>query len=315
MAKVQITVLFLLASLTAFAQSYEKVPFGDFEQWVVRYIDESQIIGGNRKTLYVVGPTDTIVGNEVYDYKKSIWATSNAYAKVMGVTKTSTNVTPDRGPTGRCAKLATQYASCKVAGMVNIRVLAGGSIYWGKMLEPITGVSDPYAFMDWGIPFTKRPKAMVLNYKSVIPNTGKLVKGTTFRTIEFDGYDPAEIMFVLQYRWEDEKGNIHAKRVGTAVYHVDKTSNGWVNNFRIPVIYGDARKSPDYKPYMDLITGEKTMYALNHKGKNKPVIEEGWADADCPATHAVMAVTSGSQGAFIGALGNILWVDEIRLEY
>ena len=307
--------MFLLASLSVSAQRYEKVPFGDFEQWVVRYIDESQIIGGNRKTLYVVGPTDTIVGNEAYDYKKTIWATSNAFAKVMGITKTSTNVTPDRGPTGRCAKLATQYAYCKVAGMVNIKVLAGGSIYWGKMLEPITGVSDPYAFMDWGIPFTKRPKAMVLNYRSVIPNTGKLVKGTTFRTIEFDGYDPAEIMFVLQYRWEDEKGNIHAKRVGTAVYHVDQTSHGWVNNFRIPVIYGDARKSADYKPYMDLITGEKTMYALNSKGKKKPVVEEGWADADCPVTHAIMAVTSGSQGAFIGALGNILWVDEIRLEY
>ena len=315
MAKVQIIVLFLLASLSAFAQHYEKVPFGDFEQWVVRYIDESQIIGGNRKTLYVVGPTDTIVGNEAYDYKKTIWATSNAYAKVMGVTKTSTNVTPDKGPTGRCAKLATQYASCKVAGMVNIKVLAGGSIYWGKMLEPITGVSDPYAFMDWGIPFTKRPQALVLNYRSVIPNTGKLVKGTTFRTIEFDGYDPAEIMFVLQYRWEDEKGNIHAKRVGTAVYHVDQTSHGWISDFRIPVIYGDARKSPDYKPYMDLITGEKTMYALNSKGKKKPLIEEAWADADCPATHAIMVITSGSQGAFIGALGNILWVDEILLEY
>ncbi len=307
--------MFLLASLSVSAQRYEKVPFGDFEQWVVRYIDESQIIGGNRKTLYVIGPTDTIVGNEAYDYKKTIWATSNAFAKVMGITKTSTNVTPDRGPTGRCAKLATQYAYCKVAGMVNIKVLAGGSIYWGKMLEPITGVSDPYAFMDWGIPFTKRPKAMVLNYRSVIPNTGKLVKGTTFRTIEFDGYDPAEIMFVLQYRWEDEKGNIHAKRVGTAIYHVDQTSHGWVSDFRIPVIYGDARKSPDYKPYMDLITGEKTMYALNSKGKKKPLIEEDWADADCPATHAIMVITSGSQGAFIGALDNILWVDEIRLEY
>ena len=307
--------MFLLASLSAFAQRYEKVPFGDFEQWVVRYIDESQIIGGQRKTLYVIGPTDTIIGNEAYDYKKTIWATSNAFAKVMGVTKTSTNVTPDRGPTGRCAKLATQYACCKVAGMVNIKVLAGGSIYWGKMLEPITGVSDPYAFMDWGIPFTKRPKAMVLNYRSVIPNTGKLVKGTTFRTIEFDGYDPAEIMFVLQYRWEDEKGNIHAKRVGTAIYHVDQTSHGWISDFRIPVIYGDARESPDYKPYMDLITGEKTMYALNSKGKKKPLIEEDWADADCPATHAIMVITSGSQGAFVGALDNILWVDEIRLEY
>lgn len=315
MAKVQITALLLLASLTAFAQRYEKVPFGDFEQWAVRYIDESQIIGGQRKTLYVIGPTDTIIGNEAYDYKNTIWSTSNAWARVMGVTKTSTNVTPDRGPTGRCAKLVTQYAFCKVAGLVNIRVLAGGSIYWGKMLEPVTGVKDPYAYMDWGIPFTKRPKALVLNYKSNIPNTGKLVKGTTFRTIEFDGYDPAEILFILQYRWEDSKGNIHAKRVGTAMYHVDKTSNGWVNDFRVPVIYGDARESKDYQPYMQLISGDKTMYALNSKGKKKPIIEEGWADADCPVTHAIMSITSGSQGAFIGALGNVLWVDEIRLEY
>ena len=305
----------LLFSVMAYGQRYEKVPFGDFEQWAVRYIDESQIIGGQRKTLYIPGPTDTISGNEPYDYKNTIWATSNAFAKVMGVVKTSTNVTPDSGPKGRCAKLVTQFAYCKVAGMVNIKVLAGGSIYWGKMLEPVTGVNDPYAFMDWGIPFTKRPKALVLNYKSKIPNTGKLVKGTTFRTIEFDGYDPAEILFILQYRWEDSKGNIHAKRVGTAMYHVDKTSDGWVNDFRLPVIYGDARNSKDYQPYMDLISGDKTMYALNSKGKKKRIIEEGWAEADCPVTHAVMAITSGSQGAFVGALDNVLWVDEIRLEY
>ena len=315
MAKVQVTVLLLLASLTAFAQRYEKVAFGDFEHWAVRYIEESAVVGGKTKTLYVVGPTDTIRRNGVYDYKNTNWGTSNAYARVMGVTKTSTNVFPDYGPTGRCAKLATQYASCKVVGLVNIRVLAAGSIYWGKMLEPVTGVSDPYAYMDWGIPFTKRPKALVLNYKSKIPNTGKLVKGTTFRNTEFDGYDPAEIVFILQNRWEDEKGNIHAKRVGTAIYHIDKTSDGWIKDFRVPVIYGDATKSKDYKPYMDLISGDKTMYALNKKGKKKPILEEGWADADCPVTHAVLAITSGSQGAFIGALGNVLWVDEIRMEY
>ena len=141
------------------------------------------------------------------------------------------------------------------------------------------------------------------------------MKGTTFRTIEFDGYDPAEILFVLQYRWEDEKGNIHAKRVGTAVFHFDKSSNGWVSDFHIPVIYGDARKSKEYQPYMDLISGDKTMYALNGKGKKKPIFEEAWADADCPVTHAVLMITSGSQGAFIGALGNMLWVDEIRLGF
>ena len=308
-------ILCLLASLTAAAQRYEMVPFGDFEQWAVRYITESQVIGGQEKTLYVIGPMDTVYGNVAYDYKNTIWSSSNAFARVAGVTKTSTNVTPDQGPTGRCAKLTTQFAFCKVAGLVNIKVLAAGSVYWGKMLEPITGVSNPYAFMDWGIPFTKRPKALVLNYKAIIPNTGRLVKGTTFRTIEFDGYDPAEILFVLQYRWEDEKGNIHAKRVGTAVFHIDKSSNGWVCDFHIPVIYGDARKSKEYQPYMDLISGDKTMYALNGKGKKKPIFEEAWADADCPVTHAVLMITSGSQGAFIGALGNMLWVDEIRLGF
>ena len=315
MAKIQVTIVCLLACLTAAAQRYEKVPFGDFEQWTVRYITESQIIGGQEKTLYMIAPTDTVRGEEPYDYNNTIWSSSNAFAKVMGVVKTSTNVTPDKGTNGRCAKLATQFASCKVAGLINIKVLAAGSIYWGKMLEPITGVSDPYAFMDWGIPFTKRPKALVLNYKAIIPNTGKLVKGTTFRTTEFDGYDPAEVLFVLQYRWEDEKGNIHAKRVGTAVYHIEQSSNGWIKDARIPVIYGDARKSKDYKPYMDLISGDKTMYALNSKGKKKPILEEAWADSNSPVTHAIMMITSGSQGAFIGALGNVLWVDEVRLEY
>ena len=314
MEKIQI-ILLLLVSQLAFGQRTEKVPFGDFEQWMVRYVTESKIIGGQEKALYVIGPTDTIHSNELYDYKNTIWATSNALAKVMGVVKTSNNVTPDKGLTGKCAKLATQFAYCKVAGMVNIKVLASGSIYWGKLLEPVTGVSDPFAFIDWGIPFTNRPKALVLDYKANIPNTGKLVKGTTTRTVEFDGYDPAEILFVLQYRWEDEKGNVHAKRVGTAICHIDQSSDGWIKDFSVPVIYGDARESAEYQPFMDLLLDDRTMYAINSKGKKKPILEETWADSDCPVTHAIMWLCSGSSGPFVGAIGNVLWVDEIRLEY
>ena len=66
---------------------------------------------------------------------------------------------------------------------------------------------------------------------------------------------------------------------------------------------------------MNLVSGDKTMYALNSKGKKKLILEEAWADANFPVTHAIMMITSGSQGAFIGALGNVFWVDEIRLEY
>lgn len=306
-----LAMLALLVSCSLSAQRYEKVPFGDFENWTVRYIKESAILGGQTKALYMVAPTDTIRENEVFDYSRTIWSSSNAYAVVMGITKTSTSVVPDKGPSGTCAKLETSYASCKVIGLVNIKVLSSGSIFWGKTLEPITGTKNPFSFMDWGIPFTKRPVALVLDYKAVLPNTGKIVKGNK----QIDGYDPEEMMLMLQNRWEDAQGNIHAKRVGTAFYHIEKSTDGWVKGFRIPVIYGDARKSSQYKDFMDLKTGNRTLYALNSRGKSVPILEEGWAEPSEAVTHAVLSIATGSQEAFSAALGNILWVDNIRLEY
>lgn len=40
--------------------------YGDFEQWIVRYIQESPIIGGQCKTIYAIGKTDTIRNNIPY---------------------------------------------------------------------------------------------------------------------------------------------------------------------------------------------------------------------------------------------------------
>ncbi len=298
------------------AQTYELLPYTDFETWTVRYIKESKIFGGNVKTLYLPGPNDTINKNEAFDYSKTKWASSNAYAVVAGMTKTSTNVTPAKGPSGTCAKLETSYASCKVAGIINIKVLAAGSLYLGEMIEPIKGVSDPYANMDWGVPFKKRPKAFVMDYKARIQNTGTLTKGTTFRHTTFPGYDPSEVVVILQNRWEDSKGNIHAKRVGTAIYHIGKSTNGWETDFRMPIFYGDRSVYPGYETYMGLRSSGYTMlYARNSKGKIVPIHEDEWGTPNTPVTHIIVSVTSGSCGAFIGELGNVLWIDNLRLEY
>lgn len=316
MEKVKISVLaFLVAVLPLSAQRVELLPFGDFEHWTVRYIKESAVVGGEVKTLYMLGPDGVIDGNKVYDYSKTPWASSNAYAKVSGVTKTSLSVEPDEGPSGRCAKLSTVFASCRVAGLVDIQVLATGSLYWGRMFEPITGVKNPYANMDWGIPFTGHPTALLLDYKAFLPATGKLVRGTTFRKVEFPGQDPCQVLLLLQRRWEDADGSIHAERVGTAVLRIGSSTSGWVIDKRIPVLYGDARNQPGYRPYMDLVKGAKTLYAVNSRGKRVPVIEEGWADADATCTHAVLHIASGCQGGYTGALGNTLWVDNLRMEY
>ena len=66
---------------------------------------------------------------------------------------------------------------------------------------------------------------------------------------------------------------------------------------------------------MELLKGERTLYALNSRGEKKPILEEGWADEGTPCTHAVLQITAGSQGAFTGAIGNTLWIDNVRLEY
>ena len=316
MEKVQIAILVLLtAIIPANAQRIERVPFGDFESWTVRHITESAIIGGETKTIYVIGPSETISTNTAYDYSRTIWASSNAYARVSGVTKTSLTVEPDEGPSGKCARLTTRFASCKVAGLVEIKVLASGAIYWGKMLEPITGVRNPYAFMDWGIPFSGRPSALLLDVKAYLPDTGILTKGTTFSQKEFAGKDPCQIMLILQKRWEDDEGNIHALRVGSAFKRIHSSSEGWINDMRVEMIYGDASSDARYRDYMGLLNGRLTLYALNSRGQKKPIKEEGWAAPDETPTHAVLQITAGSHGAFIGELGNTLWLDNIRLEY
>lgn len=80
------------------AQTTEKeneklIPFGDFNSWMVRIIDESFVIGGNTKTLYEVAPVDTIRGDKPYiSSTVSPWRTSNVMAKVSGVTKCSISV-------------------------------------------------------------------------------------------------------------------------------------------------------------------------------------------------------------------------------
>ena len=85
----KVTLLLLLLSVICHGQRYEMVKFGDFENWTVRNITESAILGGNTRPIYMVAPTDTVNGNRTFNYSKTIWASSNASAVVAGITKTS----------------------------------------------------------------------------------------------------------------------------------------------------------------------------------------------------------------------------------
>ena len=313
MKKIALIIAIMAIAATGMkAEKLEPIKFGDFENWVTRVIKESGVIGGNTKKVYEIAPSTTINGAKAYsNMGGSQWATSNVYAKVMGVVKTSNAVFPDKHGAGRCAKLTTLLEHVKAAGIVNMDVLVSGTIFLGKMLEPVSSTKNPYSKMEMGIPYTKTPKFLQFDYRLVAPAGAPIYSSGFGSKKTLSGRDNAEVFVILQHRWEDSKGNIHAERVGTGRERFGKTTMGWVNKHRIPIWYGDIRKHAGYKPYMGLISKEKSYYARNKKGKMVPVVEEKWAVAGTKPTHVMVMLSSGCGTAYTGTVGMTLWVDNV----
>ena len=313
-----ILALTLTATTNANGQNIQPIKYGDMNQWVTRHVKESAIIGGNTKTLYEIAPAKTWKQNAPYtNWGGSPWGTSNVMAKVSGITKTNVSVYRDSHPGhGFCAKLVTHIETCKVLGIVNIKVLAAGSIFLGETLEPITSTSNPMAKLDAGMKFTGKPKALVFDYRVKLSGHPNRIKETGFSKVKtVAGIDMADCVCLLQKRWEDAKGNIWAKRVGTMVVRFAKTTNGWVENASFPIHYGDITRQHFYKPYMGLLSGNEKKREKNSKGKMMPVKEIGWATANEAPTHMILQFDSSHGGAYIGSVDNTLWVDNVRVEY
>lgn len=308
---------FLAAAINVSAQKEEAIKYGDFEQWITRNIKESSVIGGETKAVMEIGPTATLYKTEPYHNQGgSPWATSNVYAKMMGIIKTNTSVFPDTHGNGKCARLVTKIERCKAMGMINIEVVAAGSVYTGKAIEPVTSSKNPWSKISLGVPFNKRPKALKFDYNVKLTGEQKRLKMPGLgKNSEVAGPDYALVTCLLQKRWEDEKGKLHAKRVGTIVHRFTQTTNGWKEGQVFPIQYGDITHTDGYKSYMGMFTGHMTMYALNSKGKNVPISEEGWADADETPTHIIIKFDSSHGEPFVGSPGNTFWIDNVRLVY
>lgn len=282
------------------AGSMQFIPKGNFESWSAQTIKESGIIGGNTVTLMHIGGP---------------WGSSNVWAKVSGVTKTNISVYRDNHPGhGHCAKLYTHIVEAKVLGIINIKVLAAGSIFLGNTIQPITDTKNPMAKLNAGIRFTKRPKAIVFDYKTHIVKGNRIRQNGITKGSAVAGQDMADCILYLQKRWEDAKGNIYAKRVGTMVHRFSSSTN-WRNNQSFTIHYGDIRQQGFYNSAWALTSGAVTKYARNSKGRMVPVKEVGWAAANETPTHLVLQFDSSHGGAYVGTVGNTLWVDNVRLAY
>lgn len=299
----------------------EAIPFGDFEQWTIRRIKESAIVGKDSVTVYEIDRNQTIYGNIPYSNTDSPWATSNAFAKVMGVVKTNVNVRPaphitraENSSTGnsgeRCAEMRTEIMSFKVLGMAKVEVLTAGAIYLGKLKEPINSMDNAIKSVNIGIPFTKRPKYLVFDYKATIRNSGTVSRSTMTKRTDMPGRDKAIATVQLQKRTEKD-GKIYAERVATGEMLIGGSCD-WRHGAKLKLTYGKLENEEALSQFSRL---NSFFYAENSSGESVPIQETGWADPDTAPTHLIIYFASGYLGPFTGEIGNSLSIDNVMLEY
>ena len=299
----------------------EAIPFGDFEQWTIRRIKESAIVGKDSVTVYEIDRNQTIYGNIPYSNTDSPWATSNAFAKVMGVVKTNVNVRPaphitraENSSTGnsgeKCAEMRTEIMSFKVLGMAKVEVLTAGAIYLGKLKEPINSMDNAIKSVNIGIPFTKRPKYLVFDYKATIRNSGTVSRSTMTKRTDMPGRDKAIVTVQLQKRTEKD-GKIYAERVATGELLIGGSCD-WRHGAKLKLTYGKPENEEALSQFSRL---NSFFYAENSSGESVPIQETGWADPDTAPTHLIIYFASGYLGPFTGEIGNSLSIDNVMLEY
>jgi len=291
--------------------------YGDFDNWSVREIEESGIIGGQTKYLYEFygNPTDTLrTGKTPFSAPEGyLWRTNNVLAGVAGVVKTNNTVYPEKRGKGYCARIETHIEEVKALGIVNMDVTCQGVMLVGTLPEPIKDTKSPMSKVDYGLPFNEKPKAVKLDYKADVGHD--VIRATGFSKKKNLGIpDWAEFTVVLQKRWEDENGNVYALRVGTGIERIMEDVPDWINGHKIKIHYGDITGEPFYEDYMGLKTDpDLAYYTINSKGKNVVVHETGWASPDTEPNHMMIYFISSCGKAFYGGVGNTLWIDNVEV--
>ena len=307
-----------LISADGFAQStlQQINDYGTFDHWCTRRVKESSIIGGAEKYLHEFYGNQECIMEDGHPYvapEGYIWRTNNVVAKIMGIIKTNATVFPEERGDGYCARIETHMETVKAMGIIDLDVCCQGAMVVGVLPEYIRDTKNPMAKVFYGVPFQGRPEKVVFDYKADVGHHKVIATGLS-RVRQTDEPDYPIAVVILQKRWEDSEGHIHAKRVGTAIHLFKENHEEWVNGFEMPIHYGDISSEPFYEPYMGLNNDKETAFhAENSKGRNCMVHEEAWALPNEEPNHIVINFLSSSGGAFAGGVGNTLWIDNFKV--
>lgn len=292
----------------------KQIKYSQFDSWYYREVRESLIIGGTTQKLYEIGELNPHEdkNNPLLKDRSSLWGTTNMYIK-MGVDIGVNCVFPEKNRDGYCCRMETRIREVRLIG-VKLKVLVSGTVFLGEVIEPVRNVKDPVRKLNHGVPFTGKPKAIQFSYKY---KPGQERVKSVYHSEHVEGPDKAELCLILQKRWEDEKGNVYATRIGGIRNFFNDTGNSWVTDTTITVKYGDITREPFYDPeIMGLIPGISELYVKNSKNEMVPLTETGWDTHNETPTHLVLYFTSSYEGInYTGSPESVLWVDNIQFIY
>ncbi len=311
----------LCLTCTMGAQSAEKIvpiKYGNMDNWVIRNIKESGIIGGNKKVVYAIGPSMTINGNTPYTNKGgSPSGTSNVLAHVSGIYKTNNSVYRDKHENGHCAKLVTHIEKVKVWESSISRCLQQARSSWATCAKPITGTKTTSLRPSTGAFLSPMvPRQCVSTIRPCCP-TQPPASSRTASAVHRKWQDATMLspFSICRSVTRMPMATSRPERGAPLVVKYSKSTNGWVNDATYTIHYGDIRHMAGYDA--SLMGLRSTDYARNSKGKSVIIKETGWASAnetpDPHSDHLRSLPVSG--GAYIGTPGNTLWIDNVALVY
>ncbi len=154
-------------------------------------------------------------------------------------------------------------------GLINIKVLAAGSLFLGDVREPITSTKDgPKAINSGYFRSLHVLRQYNLTIKHICLNSSQPYQ--TQNGIQWSIHCGRSRLchcrtLLCRSAMKMLRGNITAKRVGTMVVKYGKSTNGWVNDATYTIHYGDIRHMAGYDAAtMGL---RSTDYARNSKGR------------------------------------------------
>lgn len=217
------------------------------------------------------------------DASSSIWGTGNPGTQILGLTAT----TPFEVASDNMAVRMETLYNGKLAETFGTPISAG-SIFTGLFDKDAIDPSDPEAAISFGTPFAGRPLTFKLNYSYVPGEENKDKNGTSLAD-----EDQCDIYILLEIR---NPGSV--ERLATAWFRSSVNQTEY-RTIEIPFAYGPLDSS--FPKYMfpesgNFVSADSASFVL--------------------PTHITFVASSSYDGAnFAGAVGSILYIDDLELIY